>query len=162
MNDLSVYPAELTAMSVTQLEALPSTQLFEVQHHLEQLQDWVKQARAKLDAALTRRFSEQDRAARAVAGKDFGTVHFHDGDLRVTVDQPKRVSWDQSKLAAIAQRIAASGDKVEDFVSIDYSVSESRFNNWPPALREQFATARTVKPGKPTFRLTTLSEEASQ
>jgi hypothetical protein len=37
-------------------------------------------------------------------------------------------------------------------------VSESRFNNWPPALRAQFEAARTVKPGKPSFRLALVSE----
>lgn len=159
MSDLTIYPAQLTEMSVAQLEALPPDQLAEVQHNLEQLQDWTKQARAKLDAALVRRFGELERAARADSGKDFGTVHFSDGPLRVTADQPKRVSWDQPQLAAIAQRIAASGERVEDYLDVEFSVPESRFNNWPNALRSQFEAARTVKPGKPSFRLT-FTEEA--
>ncbi|NWG75319.1 MAG: hypothetical protein HXY24_12035 [Rubrivivax sp.] len=159
MSDLTIYPAQLTEMSVAQLEELPPDQLAEVQHHLEQLQDWTKQAKSKLDAALVRRFGELERAARAVSGKDFGTVHFSDGPLRVTADQPKRVSWDQPQLAAIAQRIAASGERVEDYLDVEFSVPESRFNNWPTALRSQFEAARTVKPGKPSFRLT-FTEEA--
>lgn len=159
MNDLTIYPAQLTEMSVAQLEALPADQLAEVQHNLEQLQDWTKQAKAKLDAALVRRFGDLERAARAESGKDFGTVHFNDGPLRVTVDQPKRVSWDQTQLAAIAGRIAASGERVEDYMDVEFSVSESRFNNWPAALRSQFEAARTVKPGKPSFRLAFASED---
>lgn len=159
MSDLTIYPAQLTEMSVAQLEALPADQLAEVLHNLEQLQDWTKQAKAKLDAALVRRFGDLERAVRAESGKDFGTVHFNDGPLRVTVDQPKRVSWDQAQLAAIAGRIAASGERVEDYLDVDFSVSESRFNNWPAALRSQFEAARTVKPGKPSFRLALESEE---
>jgi hypothetical protein len=159
MSDLTIYPAQLTEMSVAQLEVLPPAQLAEVQQHREQLQDWTKQAKAKLDAALVRRFGELERAARADSGKDFGTVHFSDGALRVTADQPKRVSWDQPQLAAIAQRIAASGERVEDYLDVEFSVPESRFNNWPTALRSQFEAARTVKPGKPSFRLT-FTEEA--
>ncbi|MFN3629243.1 MAG: hypothetical protein ACK4XK_04155 [Casimicrobiaceae bacterium] len=159
MSDLTIYPAQLTEMSVAQLEALPPDQLAEVQHHLEQLQDWTKQAKSKLDAALVRRFGALERAARTDSGKDFGTVHFSDGPLRVTADQPKRVSWDQPQLAAIAQRIAASGERVEDYLDVEFSVPESRFNNWPTALRSQFEAARTVKPGKPSFRLT-FTEEA--
>jgi hypothetical protein len=159
MNDLTIYPAQLTEMSVAQLEALPADQLAEVQHHLEQLQDWTKQAKAKLDAALVRRYGELERAARADSGKDFGTVHFNDGPVRVTVDTPKRVSWDQAQLAAIAARIAASGERVEDYLDVEFSVSESRFNNWPAALRSQFEAARTVKPGKPSFRLAFASED---
>ncbi|MCM2479176.1 hypothetical protein [Serpentinimonas maccroryi] len=159
MSDLTIYPAQLTEMSVAQLETLPPDQLAEVQHNLEQLQDWTKQAKAKLDTALFRRFGELARTARADSGKDFGTVHFSEGPLRVTVDQPKRVSWDQPQLAAIAQRIAASGERVEDYLDVEFSVPESRFNNWPIALRSQFGAARTVKPGKPSFRLT-FTEEA--
>ena len=33
-----------------------------------------------------------------------------------------------------------------------------KFNNWPPALREQFSDARTVKAGKPTFKLVLTDE----
>jgi hypothetical protein len=162
MNALTVFPDRLTALSVDDLAAMPATQLAEVVRHLDELLAWHKQQRAKVDAALDRAYAPRLQCARADAGKDFGTVHIDDGDVRVSVDTPKRVSWDQTKLAAIAQRIAAAGDKVEDFISIDYAVSESRFNNWPPALREQFATARTVKPGKPTFRLTTVTAEAAR
>jgi hypothetical protein len=61
-------------------------------------------------------------------------------------------------LAATAARIAAAGDKVADYIDTDYSVPENRFNNWPPALREQFAPARTVKPGKPSYRLALVQE----
>jgi hypothetical protein len=69
------------------------------------------------------------------------------------------VSWDQQQLAAIAQRIAAAGDRIEDYLDVEFSVSESRFNNWPTALREQFAPARTVKPGKASYDLAINSED---
>lgn len=159
MTAMSVLPDRLTALSVADLAALPTTQLAEIVRNLDDLLTWHKQQRAKVDAALDQSYAERIQKVRADAGKDFGTVHIDDGAVRVTVDVPKRVSWDQTKLAAIAQRIAAAGDKVEDFIDVDYSVSESRFNNWPPSLRKQFASARTVKPGKPTFRLTTISED---
>jgi len=45
---------------------------------------------------------------------------------------------------------------VQDYIDVDYSVSESRFNNWPPALKEQFAAARTVKP---SYRLALQAPE---
>jgi hypothetical protein len=44
-------------------------------------------------------------------------------------------------------------------MDIDFSVSESRYTNWSPALREQFSAARTVKAGKATFRLSLNHEE---
>ena len=91
-------------------------------------------------------------------GRDFGVVHLSDGQLRVTYELPKRVAWDQPKLAALAEKIAAAGEKVEDYLDIDFSVPESRFNAWPPNLKAQFADARTVKPGKASFRLALMSE----
>lgn len=159
VNELTLYPDQIHAMSVAQLAALPPAQLAEVQVNLEQLKAWVKEAVTKFDAAMARRYADRERDARAEAGKDFGVIHFADGPLRVTVDQPKRVSWDQQQLAAIAGRIAASGDRVEDYLDIEFSVSEARFNNWPPALRDQFEAARTVKPGKTSFRLALDSED---
>lgn len=159
MTAMTVLPDRLSALSVADLAALPATQMAEIVRNLDELLAWHKQQRAKVDAALDQSYAERIQRARADAGKDFGTVHIEDAGIRVSVDVPKRVSWDQTKLAAIAQRIAAAGEKVEDFLDVDYAVSESRFNNWPPALREQFAGARTVKPGKPTFRLTAISED---
>ena len=159
MNDITLFPADIAAMSVGQLAALPAAQKAEIDKNFIDAIDWLKKERAKFDAALDVAYGERARAARLDAGKDFGVIHLTDGPLRVTVDQPKRASWDQEQLAAIARRIAASGERVEDYLDIEFSVSESRFNNWPPALRAQFEAARTVKPGKSSFRLALTSEE---
>ena len=159
MNEITIFPEQLSAMSDVQLASLPPAQLCEVHHNLAQLVDWVKKAQAKVHAAMQRRYAEQERAVRVEAGKDFGTVRFNDGLVRITVDTPKRVSWDQKQLAAIAERIAASGERVQEYVDIEFSVPESRFNNWPAALREQFEPARTVKPGKSSYDLASDSED---
>ena len=159
MNEITIFPEQLSAMSDAQLASLPPAQHCEVHHNLAQLVDWVKKAQAKVHAAMQRRYAEQERAVRVEAGKDFGTVRFNDGQVRITVDTPKRVSWDQKQLAAIAERIAASGERVQEYVDIEFSVPESRFNNWPAALREQFEPARTVKPGKAIYALDLDSEE---
>ena len=159
MNEITIFPEQLSAMSDAQLASLPPAQLCEVHHNLAQLVDWVKKAQAKVHAAMQRRYAEQERAVRVEAGKDFGTVRFNDGQVRITVDTPKRVSWDQKQLAAIAERIAASGERVQEYVDIEFSVPESRFNNWPAALREQFEPARTVKPGKSSYDMAIDSED---
>ncbi len=159
MSELTIFPGDLAELSVSQLAALSPAQKQELSRNLDEALDWLKRARAKFDAALEQCYGEQARAARLEAGKDFGVIHLSDGPLRVTVDQSKRVSWDQAQLASIAQRIAAAGDSVEDYLDVEYGVSESRFNNWPPPLRAQFEAARTVKPGKPSFRLALVSEE---
>lgn len=156
---VTVTAEQLTAMTVADIQVLPVQQLQEVQIHLAQLADWLKACQAKVHTAMQRRWAEPETAARQAAGKDFGVVHLQDGALRISVDVPKRVSWDQNQLAAIAQRIAAAGDRVEDYLSVEYAISESKFNNWPETLKSQFAAARTVKPGKASYAIHNTTEE---
>lgn len=145
-------------MSVTQIAALPADQLQEAHVNLLTLQTAIKGVLDRFTAALDQRYAEQAIAARQANGRDFGVCHLTDGPLRITVDVPKRVQWDQAQLAEIAQRIAAAGDKVSDYIDTDYSVSESRFNAWPSTLKETFTKARTVKPGKASYRLALVQE----
>lgn len=145
-------------MSVAQIAALPADQLQEAHVNLLTLQTAIKGVLDRFTAALDQRYAEQAIAARQANGRDFGVCHLTDGALRITVDVPKRVQWDQAQLAEIAQRIAAAGDKVSDYIDTDYSVSESRFNAWPSTLKETFTKARTVKPGKASYRLALVQE----
>jgi hypothetical protein len=154
MSDLTVFPADLAEMSVSQLANLPPTQLAEADANLDHLIDWAKKTRTKLDAALDQRFGEQARTALRDSGRDFGTAHISDGPLHIKFEMPKKVSWNQKQLAEIAERIVSSGEKVEGYIDVKLAVSESRYTNWPPALQQQFAAARTVEPGKPSFTLT--------
>lgn len=158
MTDLALLPAELADLSVAQLAALSPQQKIVLARQLEQAGDWLKQVKARFDAALEQTYGDRIRSARSDGGKDFGVVHLVDGDLRLTVDVSKRVTWDQTQLATIARRIDAAGESVEEFIDIAYSISESRFQNWPSTLRSQFEAARTVKPGKPTYRLVSSEE----
>ncbi len=47
----------------------------------------------------------------------------------------------------------ASGDDPSQYVEISLSVSERAFGAWPDAIRRTFEPARTLRTGKPTFRL---------
>jgi hypothetical protein len=154
MSDLTLFPADIAAMSVSQLAALPPAQKAEIDKNLDAAIDWLKKARAKFDAALDAAYGEQARAALRESGRDFGTAHVRDGAVHVKYELPKKVTWSQTILKEMAERIAVSGDKVEDYIDIKLSVSESRYTNWPTALQEQFAAARTVEEGKPSITLT--------
>lgn len=159
MNDVTTIACGLPDLSVSQMTALPQERLQELDVLLNELQTQVKQARERLNAALEVRYGEQGRAALLDSGRDFGVTHLADGQLRVAYELPKRVSWDQKRLAEIAERIVAAGERVQDYMDVEFSVPKSRFNNWPPALKEQFAPARTVKAGKPSFRLALVSDQ---
>lgn len=148
----------LGEMSVVQIAALPPAKLQEAHANLLALQSIVKGVLDRFHAALDQRYAEQAASARQANGRDFGVCHLSDEALRVTVDLPKKVTWDQAQLSAIAERIAAAGERVADYIDTDYSIPESRFNAWPPALKEQFTPARTVKPGKASYRLAFVQE----
>lgn len=152
----------LAELSVAQIAALPSVQLQEAHSKLLALQAMVKGVLDRFHAALDQRYTEAAAVSRQASGRDFGVCHLSDGPLRITVDLPKKVAWDQVQLAEIARRIAASGDKVIDYIDTEYSIPESRFNAWPPTLKDSFAKARTVKPGKASFRLTLIVEGGEQ
>ena len=154
MNDLTYYPADIAGMTAVQLVALPITDFVAAERNVDEATAYLKQLRAKLDAAKLQRYGEQARSALRDSGRDFGTAHVSDGALHVKYELPKKVTWSQTILKEMAQRIAASGDKVEDYIDIKLSVSESRYTNWPTALQEQFAAARTVEEGKPSITLT--------
>lgn len=153
MRNLSIFPADIAEMSISQLAALAPEVKHEVDQNLSAASDWLKQARSKFDAALEQCYGEQARAALRESGRDFGTAHLSDGPLHIKFEQPKKVSWNQQQLGAIAERIVASGEKVQGYLDVKLSVPESRYTNWPPALQQQFVSARTVEPGKPSFSL---------
>ncbi|CAK0772116.1 conserved hypothetical protein [Gammaproteobacteria bacterium] len=150
---LSIYPEGLASLSVGQLAHLPANQLAEVYNNLDQLATWLKKTRAKVDAALEQRYGESCRTALLQSGRDFGITHIQDEEIQVSYDLPKRVSWDQAKLAVIAKNLAASGERLEDYIDVELSVSESRYKAWPSRIQEQFTPARTVKPGKVSIKL---------
>ena len=149
----------LAEMSVAQIAALPPAQLQEAHTNLLTLQSLVKGVLDRFHAALDQRYAEQALAVRQASGKDFGVCHPSDGPLRITADVPKKVVWDQSALVGIQQRTAARGAYVGDYSDTDYSISETRFNAWPSTLKETFAKARTVKPGKTSYRIALVQED---
>ena len=154
MKELTLYPADLANMTVAQLAAAPIQDFLDAERNVDEAIAFLKPLRAKLDAAKLQRYGEQARTVLRDSGRDFGTAHVSDGALHVKYELPKKVTWSQPILKEMAERIVASGDKVEDYIDLKLSVSESRYTNWPPALQQQFAAARTVEEGKPTITLT--------
>ena len=108
---------------------------------------------AWLDGAIALRYADRAAALRRDQGKDTGTIRFEDDGVVIVADLPKKVEWDQEQLAAVAARIRASGDDPADYIETALRVSERAYGAWPPAIRAVFEPARTVKTGKPSFRL---------
>ena len=156
MNQLT--PHQVLAMPAGDLALQTSESLFQLKNDAADLQALAKAVVDHLDRALDLKYSKQAHALRLAAGKDTGVVHFDDGHVQVTADLPKKVEWDQKKLADLVRRMTANGDNPAEYVEISYRVSETKFNAWPETLKCAFAPARTLKTGKPGFRLALLQE----
>ena len=150
--------ADIRRMPVGQIAALPADQLALLKeaadHQLIQarsLSDW-------LDGAVFLKYADRAAECRHDAGKDTGTIRFEDGGVTVIGELPKRIDWDQALLAQIAENIASAGENPAEFIETKLSVSERKYGALPESWRKGFEPARTVRTGKPKFRLV-LNEE---
>jgi len=145
--------ADIHRMPVGQIAALPATELAWLQHEADEALREAKLTVAWLDGALTQKYAERAKAARADADKDFGVARFVDGGVTVVADLPKKVEWDQRDLADLVEHIKADGKDPRDYVEVSLKVAERNYTSWPNHIRSLFEPSRTVRAGKETFQL---------
>jgi hypothetical protein len=144
---------DLPTMPIGDIAALPADLLAVLQEEAESAAKATRSLADWLNGAIALRYADRAATARRAEGKDTGTVRLDDGEVTVIADLPKKVEWDQAALGAMVTRIRAVGDDPAEYVETTFRVSERKYGAWPRAIREGFEAARTVKPGKPTFRL---------
>ncbi len=152
---------DIRAMPVGEIAALSAQQLALLQEDAEAALTAAKKLKEWLDGAIGLRFAEKAHAARQASGKDTGTVRLVEDGVIVVADLPKRVEWDQAQLAALVERIRAEGDDPAEYVDTAFKVPERKYAAWPSGIRTVFEGARTVKTGKPVFKLSLEKETAS-
>ncbi|MAY89460.1 MAG: hypothetical protein CML02_22430 [Pseudooceanicola sp.] len=150
--------ADIPAMPVGEIAALPADQLALLQEAAQQDLQRAKMVSEWLEGAIALKYADRAAECRRDAGKDTGTVRISDGNVTVTADLPKRIDWDQALLAQIAENIASAGEDPAEFIETKLSVSERKYGALPESWRKGFEPARTVRTGKPKFRLV-LNEE---
>jgi hypothetical protein len=138
---------DMLNMATGDLAQMPVELLAALQGELDRASKQLKAATARFSAALEVRYATRAAEARRACGRDTGTVRLADGDYTVVADLPKRVDWDQEKLAQIARNIADSGDDPAEFIDTKLTVSERKYGALPEAWRKGFEPARTVKVG---------------
>jgi len=151
---------DLTSMPAQDIAALPVEMLAVLQFEIIEAQNRIKTAKARFDGALITRYAGRAAEERRIHNKDTGTVRFDDGDFTIIADLPKRVIWDQAKLAAMVEIIRESKDDPAQYVDVAYKVPERKYNAWPAYLSRDFEPARTVRPG--ALKITLASQEVDQ
>ena len=152
----------LLTIPLVDLCAYSSCALFELKNEAADQLTRAKAIAEHIDSALDMKYAQRAQILRLAAGKDTGVVHFDDGRVRITADLPKKIEWDQKTLTDIVRRITASGEDPKQYVEIKYRVSETKFNAWPEVFRSAVAQARTLKTGKPDFRLALTDSQGDQ
>ena len=150
--------ADIHHMPVGQIAALPADQLAMLKEAADQQLTQAKTVLDWLDGAIALKYAERAAECRSKAGKDTGTIRFEYGDVTVISDLTKRIDWDQAQLAQIAENIASAGEDPAEFIETTLKVSERKYTALPESWRKGFEPARTVRTGKPKFRLV-LGEE---
>lgn len=144
---------ELTQQPPGVLDALPIEVLANLQQQAETHLADASQMVAILHGVFTRRYAE--------GLNDAGTHRRIDRDYEIKITVPKNVAWDQDRLTGAIETIVGWGENPRDYVDTKLSVSEAKMKAWPPAIRDLFAPARTIKPGKPKFEIARATKEAA-
>lgn len=150
--------ADIYRMPVGQIAALPADQLALLKGAADEQLTQAKSVADWLDGAISLKYADRAQDTRQEAGKDTGTIRFEDDGVTVIAELPKRIDWDQALLAQIAENIASAGEDPAEFIETKLSVSERKYGALPESWRKGFEPARTVRTGKPKFRLV-LNEE---
>lgn len=151
---------DMRLLPIGEVIDLPAEHLALLQEEARSRLDIAKRALDWIEGAIAMRYEQRAIGARAAAGKDTGTVRFQDGTVEVAVDLPKKVDWDQRRLAALAEQIRAGGEDPGEYVEVSFKVAERAYAAWPERIRAAFEPARTVRTGRATYRLAILSETA--
>ncbi len=151
---------DMLNMPVTELALMPPSLLAAVQAEIDVATDRMKAVTERFALALEVRYAARALECRRGEGKDTGTTRFDDNGVTVIAELPKRIDWDQAKLAQIAANIASAGEDPTEFIDTKLSVSERKYGALPESWRKGFEPARTVRTGKPKFRLV-LNEGAN-
>lgn len=87
--------------------------------------------------------------------KDYGsgTANVVIGDAKIKVTIGKKVTYDQYGLRKAFYVLKDKGQNPEEYISVKYDVSESKYKEWPSDLKDVFKAYRTVEPTKPKIEV---------
>ena len=149
---------DLRGMQVGAIAALSGDELAPLRQETDEQLRAAKALCDWLDGAIALKYGDRAHAARNADGKDTGTIRFADDAVTVVAELPKRIDWDQAKLASLVERIKADGEDPTEYVDISFDVAERKYSAWPAHIRTAFEGARTVRTGKQRFRFSQNDE----
>jgi hypothetical protein len=149
---------QLADMRIAEVKALPLPHIAMLLEDVRTEETRVKGLKLLLQTALDERFSDAAARARKAKGKDTGRVTLKEEGCRIVAELPPLPNWDQDKLKSVAETIVSWGEPLEQYMALNYKVSETAYKAWPDSIRKLFEPARTLSVGKPAYAVEILSE----
>lgn len=109
-----------------------------------------------INVEIIRRYGEQLHTMLLTKDEPFGVVKLESENCLLEVTYSKKVEWDQDKLKELISEI---GPSYSEYISEKYSVSETKYKNWPSVIQKQFQPARTVSTDKPKIKIERKNDE---
>ena len=162
MNSQPAVLDEIGQLYMKELDKLPLQDLDRLIKQVTATKDAAALYLSTLQSTLHSRLGGHAQQLRQEAGKSTGTVRFEVDGFFVVADLPKRPEYDQLKLKEAVQALRKWGENPEDYVGIEIKVAESKYTAWPPGIRDLFEPARTLKTGKPVYKLEQVTAPDSQ
>ena len=151
LNDVPNIPiGTLSKLAPEQLLCLQEQALQHLQK-AKMLKDW-------LDNSIALKYRDVASNIRRLDSKDTGTVHFTDGDFKVTSVLTKKVEWNQDRLKDVVSAIRKHGDNPDEYVESSYKISETKYTAWPEHIKNMFKPARLLKTGAESCKIQPLAE----
>jgi len=145
---------QVAILPLGEIAALPVDQLVLLLDDLAEEKARLKTLDDRLTGALSLRYGERANALRKARGKEAGVVRIEEADgFAAICDVAKKPEYDQTLLLQAVSTLQSWGLNPDEFVTREVKVSETRFNAWPSQIRRLFEPARTLKLGRPSFRL---------
>lgn len=155
---MSVALEAIKTLTITQLAGMSAAELFPLQQAASHAYQQAQATKHWVDGAIALKYQERTQSLRQQLGKETGVIHFDDEGVQVTANLPKKPEWDQAQLETIAKRMWSSGEDPSTFIDMQYRVNERTYAAWPASLKADFASARTVAVGKPSYVLSRQKE----
>lgn len=153
MTLLAPVPPTTEPPAIPDLTIQPLPQLVAMATGLANFKKSIRLFEEAMQAEYERRFAAAAAQLRRQQNKDTGTVRLAADGYVVIADLPKKTDYDQDKLRAAVATLLAWGEDPDHYVVTEIKVPEAKYTAWPPTIRALFEPARTVRTGKPTYKL---------
>ena len=146
-------------MPMSDLSAKSGDELLKLVDEAEALLEQATILREWLESAIACKYVYKATNLRAELQQEFGFVQFEDGQVKVTSEVPKASTWDQKKLSAIARMLREQGEDPESLMDVQYTIPDTRFDEWPEVIQNSFRPALSIRHGRPCYRLSATRRE---